>query len=56
MNCNIEVDEKQIIWKMMNNQMKDLLYTIHQQIIIIYLETLEPSIQLLLDTFQKNLT
>ena len=49
---NINVDSEQTIKKMIIDQMKDLMYDIHQEVKIVDLGIKEPSIQLLFETTQ----
>ena len=52
---NINVDLEQIIRKIIIDQMKDLMYDIHQEVQVVDLGIEEPSTQLLSETPQEDL-
>ena len=52
---NIKIDWEQIIRKMIIDQMKDLMYDIHQELQVVDLGTEQPSIQLIFETTQYDL-
>ena len=52
---NIKVDWEQIIRKIIIDQMKNLIYDIHQEVQVVYLGTVEPSTQLLFEIPQEDL-
>ena len=52
---NINIDWEQIIRKMFIDQMKDLMYDIHQEVQRVDLGTVEPSTQLLTEIPQNDL-